>query len=131
MAARVSPIAGGSLSSTTMSFFRRLRRDTDATEETERSRSDPAPTSAAPVGEAPIAPTAPAATLPESGAPAAPIAPAVSMPTPRSAPPPLPESAPDAPAKTGTKHGPFSLCFVCGTPLERGACSTCRMTWVE
>ncbi len=26
---------------------------------------------------------------------------------------------------------PLSQCFVCGTPLEAGTCSKCRMTWIE
>jgi fused signal recognition particle receptor len=140
-----------------MSFFRRLRRTKEepAADAPERDPS-PAPDEEGvggleadrptPVDEEPSAATpaergavveAPAPAEVPFAAAAAPLAapPAVAPPPDPvgrpAAPPPLPHPAAAPTAAAHSQAAPFSLCFVCGGPLEGKHCPTCRMTWVE
>ncbi|HLM91926.1 MAG TPA: hypothetical protein VK424_07785 [Thermoplasmata archaeon] len=122
-----------------MSFFRRLRREKEETpseEPTEPAGDDEGTIwtdENRPVIENP--PEAPPAEIKPAPAPVASPAPAppAAAPAPASGPPPpLPRPAAAPTTPTAPSHAaPFSLCFVCGNPLEGKTCATCRMTWAE
>jgi hypothetical protein len=139
-----------------MSFFRRLLRPKDAPSEEPGDPATPASddeiiwsdenrptpveerpyegTPAEPEGPEPVAPEVAPAPAPEPIPTVSPTVPApapVAPPAPTGPPPPLPRAeAPTAVARPVTPV-PFSLCFVCGTPLEGKHCPKCKMTWVE
>jgi len=92
-----------------------------------RPRDKEAPAEEAPAGPAPEAPPAAPATPGTTAKPAG--AEPAGAPRP-GAPPPLPRRVPGAAAdvESGERS---ARCFVCGSPLNAGACPVCRITWVE